>query len=69
MSATPRRTCIGVAAMQRLKAAITYTFEATEHGGVVRIATSNAHARNAIYDFLQDQTKEHATGDPVSVRK
>ena len=59
----------GVATMQRLKTAITYTFEATERGGVVRIATSNADARDAIHDFLRYQIKEHATGDPVSVQK
>jgi hypothetical protein len=59
----------GVATMQRLKAAITYTFEATERGGLVRIATSNADALDAIHDFLRYQIKEHATGDPVTVRK
>ena len=59
----------GVATMQRLKAAIAYTFEATERGGVVRITTSNADARDAIHDFLQYQIREHATGDPVTVQK
>ncbi len=59
----------GVAAMQRLKAAIRYTFEATERGGVVRIATSNANARDAIHDFLRYQIREHATGDPVTVQR
>jgi len=59
----------GVATMQRLKAAIAYTFEATERGGVVRIATSNADARDAIHDFLRYQIREHATGDPVTVKE
>jgi hypothetical protein len=59
----------GVTTMQRLKAAITYRFEATEDGGVVRITTSNADAREAIHDFLRYQIKEHATGDPISLRK
>jgi hypothetical protein len=59
----------GVTTMQRLKAAITYRFEATEDGGVVRITTSNADAREAIHDFLRYQIKEHATGDPISQRK
>lgn len=59
----------GVATMQRLKAAITYTYDATGRGGVVRIATSNADARDAIHDFLRYQIKEHATGDPVTVQK
>jgi hypothetical protein len=59
----------GVATMQRLKATITYTFEATERGGVVRIATSNADARDAIHDFLRYQIREHVTGDPVTEQK
>ena len=59
----------GVATMQRLKADITYTFEATDRGGAVRIATVNADALHAIHDFLRYQIKEHATGDPVTVQK
>ena len=59
----------GVATMQRLKTAISYTFETSERGGVVRIATSNADARDAVHDFLRYQIKEHATGDPVTVQR
>ena len=59
----------GVTTMQRLKAAITYRFEATKDGGFVRITTSNADAREAIHDFLRYQIKEHATGDPISLQK
>jgi hypothetical protein len=59
----------GVAAMQRLKADITYTFEATDRGGAVRIATVNTEAQNAIHEFLRYQIREHATGDPLTVRK
>lgn len=59
----------GVGAMQRLKSSITYTFESTERGGVVRIATSNAQARDAIHEFLRYQITEHRTGDPVTVQK
>jgi hypothetical protein len=58
----------GVATMQRLKAEIAYTYAATDGGGVVRIATSNADARGAIHDFLRYQIREHATGDPLTVR-
>jgi hypothetical protein len=36
----------GVLAMQRLKAEIAYTFEETTRGGVVRIFTRNAEARD-----------------------
>jgi hypothetical protein len=55
--------------MQRHQSEITYTFERSERGGIVRIATANADALNAIHDFLRYQIKEHATGDPVSVQK
>jgi hypothetical protein len=59
----------GVTTMQRLETEITYTYQAAERGGVVRIATSNADARDAIHDFLRYQIKEHETGDPVTVQK
>jgi hypothetical protein len=59
----------GVSGMQRHKGEITYTFERTERGGLVQIATPNADALNAVHDFLRYQIKEHATGDPVSVQK
>ena len=59
----------GVSAMQRHKGEITYTFERSERGGIVRIATQNADALDAINDFLRYQIKEHATGDPVTVQK
>jgi hypothetical protein len=59
----------GVSAMQRHKSEITYTFERSERGGIVRIATPNADALSAIHDFLRYQIKEHSTGDPVSVQK
>jgi hypothetical protein len=59
----------GVTTMQHLKAAITYTFEAAERGGIVRIATSNADALDAIHAFLRYQIREHATGDPVTVKR
>jgi hypothetical protein len=59
----------GVSAMQRHKGEITCTFERNERGGIVRIATQNADALNAIHDFLRYQIKEHATGDPVTVQK
>ena len=57
----------GVSEMQRHKDEITYTYEGLDNGGVVRIATSNAEALNAIHDFLQYQIREHVTGDPMTV--
>jgi hypothetical protein len=59
----------GVSEMQRHKDEITYTYEGLEKGGVVRIATSNAEALNAIHDFLQYQIREHITGDPMPVQQ
>jgi hypothetical protein len=59
----------GVATMQRLKAQITYTFEPTERGGVVRITTANTEALNAVHQFLRYQINEHKTGDPITVEK
>ncbi len=57
----------GVPVMQRLKADIKYQFEETERGGRVRIKTNNTEARQAIYEFLRFQIKEHQTGDPLEV--
>ncbi|HTO64780.1 MAG TPA: class I SAM-dependent methyltransferase [Bradyrhizobium sp.] len=57
----------GVAVMQRLKGEISYVFQQTERGGIVRISTANAEARAAIHEFLTYQIKEHATGDPLTV--
>jgi hypothetical protein len=59
----------GVSGMQRHKDEITYTYERLERGGLVRIATSNADALDAIHDFLQYQIREHVTGDPMTVQK
>lgn len=59
----------GVSGMQRHKAEITYTYEGNERGGLVRIATANVDAQNAIHDFLRYQIKAHATGDRTDIEK
>jgi hypothetical protein len=59
----------GVSAMQRHKDEIAYTYASLGDGGLVRIATSNADALDAIHDFLAYQIREHATGDPTTVRQ
>ncbi len=59
----------GVATMQARKAAIAYVYEEMPRGGRVRIATSDAAALAAVHDFLRYQIKEHATGDPLTIRK
>ena len=59
----------GVGVMQRLKAEITYTFEQTDRGGVVRITTSNATALKGAHEFLRYQITEHASVDPVTLQQ
>jgi SAM-dependent methyltransferase len=56
----------GVAVMHRLTSEITFVFEETERGGIVRISTSNPEALRAVHQFLTYQITEHATGDPVA---
>jgi hypothetical protein len=57
----------GVEAMQRLKAVISYAYEETERGALVRITTNDAAARAAVQEFLRFQIREHRTGDPLTV--
>src|SRR5438105_2415449 len=54
----------GVKTMKKMGNRISYAFEATERGGVVRISSSSSKARDAIHEFLRFQIKDHATGDP-----
>lgn len=58
----------GTATMTRLKADINYKYEASATGGQVVISTSNKEALAAIHEFLRFQIKDHATGDPLTVR-
>ncbi len=58
----------GVPVMQRLKSEISYVFQQTGRGGIVRISTSNPEARAAIHEFLKYQITEHTTGDPLTVQ-
>jgi SAM-dependent methyltransferase len=57
----------GVPVMQRLKSHISYVFQETALGGIVRLSTSSAEARAAIHDFLKYQITEHTTGDALVV--
>jgi hypothetical protein len=59
----------GVPAMTQLKGDITYTFEKSERGGRVRIATANPEAVKAIHEFLRYQIKDHQTGDSLQMDK
>jgi hypothetical protein len=57
----------GAGVMQKLKAEISYKYEETERGALIRISTSNADALQGVHDFLRYQIKEHMTGDPLEV--
>jgi hypothetical protein len=57
----------GADALSRLKGSITYTFEATDGGGRVRIKTGDSAALAAVHAFLRFQITEHQTGDPMEV--
>jgi hypothetical protein len=59
----------GVKTMQARKDTLTFQYEETPGGGLVRINTANAKARQAVHDFLRYQIREHATGDPLTVAK
>ncbi|HKG22713.1 MAG TPA: hypothetical protein VKC34_12510, partial [Blastocatellia bacterium] len=63
------RTPDGVSDMERLKAAITYTYEETARGGRVRISSIDAKALAAIHEFLRFQIEDHRTGDSREVGK
>ena len=58
----------GVPMMRQLKSTITYTFEENPQGAVVRISSANGDAIKALHAFLRYQIKEHATGDPTSIK-
>ena len=59
----------GVQVMRERKSRIRYAYEETQEGARVIIGTTDRAARNAVHDFLRYQIREHATGDPESVRK
>ncbi len=61
------KTPSGTEVMQRLKAEISYKYEETERGALIRISTRNADALQAVYEFLRFQIKEHMTGDRLEV--
>jgi hypothetical protein len=61
------RTPPGVEGMAAAKDRIAYTYEATEKGGQVRIATDDPKALAAVHEFLRFQIRDHRTGDPEDV--
>jgi hypothetical protein len=58
----------GVLVLQRLKQDVSYAYEDTAQGGIVRITTANPDALVAVHAFLRYQITEHATGDPLTVQ-
>ena len=67
--ATHGGTPDGVPAMIRLKDGMAYRFESMKNGGRVRIRATGQAARDAVHAFLRYQIREHATGDPLTVKK
>ena len=59
----------GVPDLIRLKGAIRYSFEIMTNGGRVRIRVRDREARDAVHAFLRYQIREHATGDPLTLKK
>ncbi|HEY6969931.1 MAG TPA: hypothetical protein VJA94_12045 [Candidatus Angelobacter sp.] len=59
------KTPPGVPVMKRLRKKIFYKVELVDAGGKVVIGTPNPKARQAIWDFLRFQIREHKTGDPL----
>ena len=59
----------GVKTMQARKGTLSFTYEDSPDGGMVRITTTDAKTRQAVHDFLRYQIHEHATGDPLTVGK
>jgi hypothetical protein len=59
----------GTSEMKRLREAIQYKLENTEHGGRIRITTKNAKALQAVHTFLRFQIADHQTGDSTEVSR
>jgi hypothetical protein len=57
----------GAEIIKRLREAIQYRLENTEHGARIRITTKNADAVAAVHEFLRFQIKDHQTGDSGQV--
>ena len=59
----------GVKVMTEKREVITYTYEETEKGGRVRMATADKQALASVHDFLRFQIRDHKTGDSLEVTK
>jgi hypothetical protein len=59
----------GAADLIRLAGGIGYRFESMKNGGRIRIRAVGREARAAVHAFLRYQIREHATGDPLTIKK
>jgi hypothetical protein len=62
------KTPPGSEAMRRHKTEISYEYQQTDRGAVIRVSTWNSDALLAIHAFLKFQIEEHMTGDPLEVK-
>jgi hypothetical protein len=59
----------GVKTMQSRKRTLSFDYQDLPAGGAVTIITEDAKTREAVYQFLRYQIREHATGDPLTVTR
>ena len=59
----------GVGEMKRLSRRIRYRYEDVDHGGRIRITSTDPKALAAIHDFLKFQVVEHRTSDPGAIEE
>ena len=59
----------GVAEMKRLSRRIRYQYEDVDHGGRIRITSTDPKALAAIHDFMKFQVIEHRTSDPGAIEE
>lgn len=58
----------GVPVIKKLGSEITYRYEPTERGGIVRIRGTNEEAIRSIHEFLKFQIADHRTGDSAQIQ-
>ena len=61
------RVAPGVPVLEKKKDRISWTYENTDAGGRIVIATADAEGLSAIHDFLRFQIEDHRTGDSTDV--
>lgn len=58
----------GTDVMKARREQMTFRYEDVGQGGKVVIQTADPAARDALYEFLRFQIREHKTGDPLTPR-